>query len=93
MERSTPIEKGNGARKLSYWFLSFRDAEKNRNLGVSVVQAESMELALGESWLKRCNPGGEVLFNELSEEDFAEQGLKLNRLYSRKEMTDLGFGF
>ncbi len=78
---------------MSYWFLSFRDADKNRNLGVSVVQAESMEMALGESWLKRCNPGGEVLFNEMSEAQFEEEGLELNRLYSKKEMSGLGYEF
>jgi len=79
--------------KMSYWFLSFRDPEKNLNLGVSVVQAESMEMALGKSFLKRCNPGGEVLFTEMSKEGFAEEGLELNRLYSKQEMAALGYSF
>jgi hypothetical protein len=78
---------------MSYWFLSFREAEKNLNLGVCVVQAEDEESALDESWLKKVNPGGEVLFAEMTEEEFKSEELELDRLYSRQEMKDLGYGW
>jgi len=78
---------------MSYWFLSFRDNVENHNLGVCVVEANSMENALGESWLNKCNPGGEVLFTEMTGDQFKAEGLELNRLYSRQEMTELGYDF
>ena len=78
---------------MSYWFLSFREVKKNQNLGVCVVQAEDEDLALGESWLKKVNPGGEVLFAKMTEEEFKSEGLELDRLYSREEMKDLGYGW
>lgn len=78
---------------MSYWFLSFRDDTKNKNLGVCVIEAESREMAWGQSCLKKLNPGGEVLFTEMNEEEFKEEGLELNRLYSSEEMKRLGYEF
>jgi len=73
------------------WWLSFRDVDKNRNTGCCMVQAVDREMAIGESWLRGCNPGGEVLFHEMSDEMTAAQGLEMNKLYSRDFLRARGF--
>ncbi len=78
---------------MSLWWMSFRDQIKNKNLGVCVVEADDEALAVGECWLKEINPGGEVLMLKMTPEEFAGEGLEINRLYSRTEMDEMGFEF
>jgi hypothetical protein len=76
-----------------YFFLSFRDVEKNRNLGACVVFAPNSNTSLNLAWHHKINPGGEVLIFELTEKIFQEQGMELNRLYSREELRSMDFKF
>lgn len=76
---------------MKYFFMSFRDVDENKNLGVCIVQEEDSEKAVQKATELGINPGGEVLLFELDDEEFRNQGLNLNTLYSRSQMRDLGF--
>lgn len=46
------------------WWLSFADPHKPKGeqfLGVAIVQAASMKLAVSRTWELQINPGGEVI--------------------------------
>ncbi len=74
-----------------YIFLSFRDPDINKNLGCAIVKAKDLNEAIVKAHKKKINPGGEVLGTPMSEKDFKEEGLELDKLYSRQEMIDLGY--
>lgn len=71
-----------------FYFISFRDPQRNLNLGVCQVETSSKELAINKSIALGINPGGEAKIYELDEK---EPELELDRLYSKQEMLDLGF--
>jgi len=52
---------------MNYFFLSFRNPEINRNLGVSIVKAETLHEAICSSHEKKINPGGEVLGSKINQ--------------------------
>ncbi len=75
--------------KGKWYFLSFRDPKKNRNLGCcNVCVSGNLEQALERTRELGINPGGEVAAYEVEEPE-----LEPNKLYSRKEMLDLGYNF
>lgn len=78
-------------QSMKYYFLSFRDPDINRNLGVCIVQAPTLRAAIVKAYKKDINPGGEVASFELTESEFIEEGLELDRLYSREEMKEMGY--
>jgi hypothetical protein len=52
------------------WWLSFLDDTRppgHRYLGACIVEASSFPMALTESHLRRCNPGGEVKGVEMND--------------------------
>ena len=78
---------------MSWWWLSFRDPKKPEGssfLGVVVVQAKSMKLAMKEAWRLECNPGGEVLGEALPPEVKIPEQYQ-NKLLSRTEGEELNF--
>jgi hypothetical protein len=81
-----------------HWFLSFRDADANRNLGGCMVVVEdddppNMELAVEAAWHLDCNPGGEVLgfTAEGSDPSIAEavKHMPVGKLFTEPEVADL----
>ena len=71
-----------------YWWLSFRDPDKNLHLGCCNVEAEDQISAARKAYELGINPGGEVLIIPLEAPE-----LELDRLYSRQELLDLQYGF
>jgi hypothetical protein len=71
-----------------FYFISFRDPDKNLNLGVCMVEAEHVTQAIPTTHEKGINPGGEALIFELEK---PEEDLELNKLYTRQEMLDMGY--
>ena len=48
---------------MAWWWLSFADARRprgSRNLGVSIVEADTLYGAIAVSHIRGCNPGGQV---------------------------------
>ena len=75
--------------ELQCYFLSFRDPDRNRNLGCcNVIVEGDLEAALSKTRDLGINPGGEVMAYRIEEPE-----LELNRLYSRQEMKDLDYEF
>ena len=73
-------------KKKNWFFLSFRDVERDLNLGVCIVEATVKTFAIDEAWKQKCNPGGEVFVYPVESPE--SEGLKPNRLYTRQEMLD-----
>lgn len=73
-----------------YW-LSFRDIQKNKNLGVAVVHAKSMTQAQQRAIVMGINPGGEVFATQVTRQEMDENNLEFNRLYTREEMKQRGY--
>ena len=72
-----------------HW-LSFADAQgTGKNLGVCVVEADSFIGAVEKAHRLKINPGGEVQGATVDE---MEGDMELDRLYSRDEMIDMGYG-
>ncbi len=74
----------------TYVWLSFCDPKKpegSQFLGVCVVEADSMPLAVTRAWGLGCNPGGEVLGAVFEWERIPETWL--NRLLTKAEATAL----
>ena len=79
--------EGKKQKKVKWYFLSFRDSGRNRNLGCCNVSVSGgLEEALEKTRKLRINPGGEVMAYLIKEPE-----LKPDRLYSRKEMLSLGY--
>ncbi len=74
-----------------FQFLSFRDPLKNKNLGICIIEASNIEVAIIKAHKKKINPGGEVMCWGLTKEEFDFEGLELNRLYKSKELLDIGY--
>lgn len=72
--------------------ISFADESSGRNLGCCIVESEPMA-SIFVAKDKGINPGGQAKMYKLTEEEYKDQGLELDRLYTRKEMKELGFGF
>lgn len=79
---------------MAYYWLSFCDADLpdgEQFLGGCLIDAEDVADALKKAHRRGCNPGGEVACMQISPE--YERNLakfKLNHLYSKRELTDLG---
>ncbi len=81
--------KSKKQQKERWYFLSFRNPSINKNLeccNVGVIG--DLEKALEKTRKLRINPGGEVAAYEIDKPE-----LEPDRLYSRKEMIKLGYGF
>lgn len=76
---------------MKYLYMSFRDPEEDINLGVCIVEASNVMEGVKRSHSLKMNPGGEVMMFEMDETEYREEGLEINRLYSRSEMLDLGY--
>ena len=73
-----------------YW-LSFCDPQDGHFLGGCIVTADSLEGAIKSAWQHGCNPGGEIQGVEIDEEH--KPGIakfKINHLYSKQEIIDMG---
>ena len=77
---------------MTYTFISFGSPITGKNLGVCVIQCEPEEAPekARELGLEPKEPV-EVQAYKLNEEEFKDQGLELDRLYSRKEMIAMEF--
>lgn len=73
-----------------YW-LTFRDIERNLNLGVAIVHAQSQNRAIVEAQKLGLHPGGEPFVTPVTKSELDEVGLEFNRLYSRDEMRKKGY--
>ena len=72
---------------MNYFWLSFRNPDKNINLGVAIIEdADNLVIAIAKAHTLNINPGGEVFGVLCTEEQFKEEGLEANRLYTRQEM-------
>jgi hypothetical protein len=71
--------------------MSFRDEAANKNLGICVVEADTATDAMEKINAKKINPGGEILFFPLNQEEFEAQGLELDRFYNPEEIKEKGF--
>ena len=79
--------------------MSFVDPDKpegSRFIGVSIVEAPHFIVAHTAAWERGCNPGGEVLINEiplgmLSAETIALVLANTHRLMDYAELKRLGF--
>ena len=76
-----------------YVFVSFGSLHTRKNIGCCIVQVEREEDANGECarlglMPQECN---EAKGFHLPPESFAEQGMELNRFYTRDEMEQMGF--
>lgn len=76
---------------VEYYFMSFRDVEKNINIGVCVIKADNENEAFRKSIEKNINPGGEIMLVSMTAEQFKSEGLEENRLYSKQEMQDRNY--
>ncbi len=76
----------NKKQKTKKWyFLSFRDPNKNKNLGCCNVGVRGgLEEALKKTRQLKINPGGEVLAYQIKKPELIP-----NILYSRKEILSL----
>ena len=76
-----------------YIFMSFGSLHSGKNLGCCIIQVDSPDQAND-----KCNELG-LIPNEcnqaraypLADEDFETQGMELNRLYTPKELEQMGF--
>ena len=70
-----------------WYFISFRDPRRNRNLGCCNVNAKGgPQKALDKTVELKINPGGESAIFLIPEPELVP-----NRLYSRQEMIDLDY--
>lgn len=76
-----------------YVFMSFADTHTRQNIGCCIVQVDHLKDAN-----EKCKQLGLMpqICNEargfpLNEQEFQQQGMELNRLYSRHEMEQMGF--
>jgi len=76
---------------MKYYFMSFRNAKKNENLGVCIVAASNPNTAVRKTIDLKINPGGEIRIEKMDKKQFKEQGLELDKLYTRSEMIKLGY--
>lgn len=75
---------------MTYWFISFADADGFR--GATVVEASSPPEALAEAARRGINPGGEAVLIPVLPGDQGDPIMKAltNRLVGSKEMDELG---
>jgi hypothetical protein len=71
---------------MAWWWLSFAGEDGSR--GVAVVQGRDMATATQAAWDLGCNPGGEVLGLELSDDLFPTEDNR-NRLLPPAEAREL----
>ena len=76
---------------INYVFMSFRNPTINKNLGVCIVKANTLIEATQISHEKGINPGGEIMSFNLSESQFEEEKLELDRLYTKEELENKGY--
>lgn len=73
---------------MSWWWLSFCDVSKpvgSQFLGVCIVEADGPATAVQEAWDQGCNPGCEVMIQELIDEGVLGHALHRNRLLTKEE--------
>jgi hypothetical protein len=73
---------------MMYW-LSFADSELPKGsqfLGCAIVEANDIANAIARSHVVGCNPGGQVLCAEITEDRHAEYRRYVNRLMQRDEI-------
>lgn len=73
------------------WWLSFADQKGSR--GVAIVEAETFQDAIEESWRLKINPGGEVHGFEADTSETNEElrGMGVGRLITPKELGECGY--
>lgn len=72
------------------WFwLSFRDVDEDKSLGVAIVEGGGIMEATLNAKLHKCNPGGEVLGYPLDPEHVPAEHLRY-RLLSEEELLKEG---
>lgn len=72
------------------WFwLSFRDVDEDKSLGVAIVEGGGVMEAALNARLRGCNPGGEVLAYPLSTEHLPAEEMRY-RLLSESELIEAG---
>lgn len=76
----------------TYFWFSFRDPEKNLNLGITIIKADHKVAAHKRTHQMGLNPGGEALIIEMSDEEFEREELEAHKFYSRDDMIKLGYG-
>ena len=91
-----PIEIDGEREPVSFWWLSFADAERPRgtqNLGCTIVAAETLTEALVVTHRLGINPGGAVQAIGIFDDgtvDAHQLAFMLNTLRSRDEMEAYG---
>lgn len=76
---------------MKWFFLSFRDSDKNLNLGCCNVQVEDHQIdidAIQKTHDLGINPGGEVMVFSTEE---IEPGWEENKLYSKQELDNMAY--
>lgn len=74
-----------------WWWLSFADADRPKGqqaLGVAIVKAPHLVLAIKKAWALGINPGGEVMGFIVEKPALHQQ----NRLISPKELLQSDIG-
>lgn len=77
------------ATEPSWFWLSFRDVDENKNLGVAIVEGGGIMEACLNAKLAKCNPGGEVMGYPLDPEHLPAEELRY-RLLSEEELVEAG---
>jgi len=74
-----------------YSFVSFIDPNTRVSLGCCILECIPYNAAYMAKF-QGISPGGEVKAYELTEAEYrAQKGMRLNRLYTKAEMFDMGF--
>jgi hypothetical protein len=77
---------------MKYVFMSFASPHTGKNLGCCIIQVENPEDANEKSKELGLMPkeDNHAQGYVLNEDTWQEEGMDLNRFYSREEMTELG---
>ncbi len=78
---------------MKYVFMSFASHHTGKNIGCCVIQVDNLNNAN-----EKCKELG-LMPNEcnnargyvLNEQQFNQQGMELNKFYTRQQMSDMGF--
>ena len=74
-----------------YTFISFAEhTGSGKHLGCCIVECVGPD-AIFVARSRGINPGGQAVIFALSQSEFEEQGLEVDRLYTRKEMDKMAF--
>ena len=78
---------------MPYYFMSYGSLHSGKNIGCCIIEVEESEDPNEKSKILGLMPNecNQAIAYLLDEQGFKEQGMELNRFYSREEMLSAGF--